>query len=245
MHTRPNARLTPLSRKRLLAPTHCSMVSPSRALLTRLGSACAPPTSGSPGSTAAFTPPLRIDGATATCRGPPAPALHPQEDRQGRGSSPLHGRTGHEGPGARAAAEPGIQAPGAAAPVGKAGRHYPCRYQTAGPVRASRPTHHRRPPSRHLEGTGYDRVHVAVDDATSLAYVEVLPDEQKATTVGFLAHAVGRFSPQGITCRRVRSDNGSAYRSGTGARPAGHSISGRSVPIRIRPAPTARLSGSS
>jgi hypothetical protein len=53
-------------------------------------------------------------------------------------------------------------------------------------------------------------VHVAIDDATRLAYVEVLPDEQKATTVGFLARAVGWFSQQGITCRRVLSDNGSA-----------------------------------
>lgn len=53
-----------------------------------------------------------------------------------------------------------------------------------------------------------------MDDATRLAYVEVLPDEQKATTVGFLARAVGWFSQEGITCRRILSDNGSAYRSG-------------------------------
>jgi len=63
-------------------------------------------------------------------------------------------------------------------------------------------------------GAGYEKVHVAIDDATRLAYVEVLPDEQKATTVGFLARALGWFSEQGITCRRVLSDNGSSYRSG-------------------------------
>ena len=63
-------------------------------------------------------------------------------------------------------------------------------------------------------GAGYEKVHVAVDDATRLAYVEVLPDEQQATTVGFLTRAVGWFSKQGITCRRVLSDNGSSYRSG-------------------------------
>ena len=63
-------------------------------------------------------------------------------------------------------------------------------------------------------GAGYEKVHVAVDDATRLAYVEVLPDEQKATTIGFLTRAVGWFSEQGITCRRVLSDNGSSYRSG-------------------------------
>jgi transposase InsO family protein len=63
-------------------------------------------------------------------------------------------------------------------------------------------------------GAGYEKVHVAIDDATRLAYVEVLADEQKATAIGFLARAVGWFSEQGITCRRVLSDNGSAYRSG-------------------------------
>lgn len=63
-------------------------------------------------------------------------------------------------------------------------------------------------------GAGYEKAHVAIDDATRLAYVEVLPDEKKATTVGFLARAVGWFSDQGITCKRILSDNGSAYRSG-------------------------------
>jgi transposase InsO family protein len=63
-------------------------------------------------------------------------------------------------------------------------------------------------------GAGYEKVHVAIDDATRLAYVEVLADEQRATIVGFLARAVGWFSEQGITCRRVLSDNGPSYRSG-------------------------------
>ncbi len=43
-------------------------------------------------------------------------------------------------------------------------------------------------------GVGHEKVHVAIDDATRLPYEEVLPDEQKATTVGFLARAVGWFS---------------------------------------------------
>ena len=60
-------------------------------------------------------------------------------------------------------------------------------------------------------GVGYDKVHVAVDDATRLAYVEVLADEQKPTMIGFLARAVVWFNGQGIECRRVMSDNGPAY----------------------------------
>jgi hypothetical protein len=35
-------------------------------------------------------------------------------------------------------------------------------------------------------GAGHEKAHVAVDDATRMAYVVVVPDEQKATTVGFL-----------------------------------------------------------
>ena len=54
---------------------------------------------------------------------------------------------------------------------------------------------------------------MAIDDATRLVYVEVLPDEKQATTVGFLLRAVAWFDGQGISCRRVLSDNGSAYRS--------------------------------
>jgi hypothetical protein len=42
-------------------------------------------------------------------------------------------------------------------------------------------------------GVSYEKVHLAVDEATRLAYVEVLPDEQKAPTAGFLGRAVGWF----------------------------------------------------
>jgi len=60
-------------------------------------------------------------------------------------------------------------------------------------------------------GVGYDKVHVAIDDATRLAYVEVLADEQKPTVIGFLSRAVAWFNGQGVECRRVMSDNGPAY----------------------------------
>ncbi len=60
----------------------------------------------------------------------------------------------------------------------------------------------------------HEKLHFAIDDAIRLAYVEPLADEQKATSIGFLARAVGCFSEQGITCHRVLSDNGSSYGSG-------------------------------
>lgn len=60
-------------------------------------------------------------------------------------------------------------------------------------------------------GVGYDKVHVAVDETTRLAYIEVLADEQKPTMIGFLSRAVAWFNGKAIECRRVMSDNGPAY----------------------------------
>jgi transposase InsO family protein len=56
-------------------------------------------------------------------------------------------------------------------------------------------------------------VHVCIDDASRLAYSEVLADERKTSAVPFLERAVGWFARQGITVERVMTDNGSAYRS--------------------------------
>ena len=60
---------------------------------------------------------------------------------------------------------------------------------------------------------GWDYVHVAIDDATRLAYAEVLPDEQATTAVAFLGRAIRFFGSYGITVERVLTDNGSPYRS--------------------------------
>jgi transposase InsO family protein len=62
-------------------------------------------------------------------------------------------------------------------------------------------------------GRGWEAVHVCIDDATRLAYVEVLPDERAATTVAFFERAVAWFAERGVTVRQVLSDNGSPYRS--------------------------------
>ena len=46
-------------------------------------------------------------------------------------------------------------------------------------------------------GTGWEFVHVAVDDASRLAYTELLPDERKESAVAFTGRAIGpprRFS---------------------------------------------------
>ena len=60
---------------------------------------------------------------------------------------------------------------------------------------------------------GWEFVHVCVDDATRLAYVEVLPDEKGATAAGFLRRAAAWFAGMGVVVERVLSDNGACYRS--------------------------------
>ncbi len=62
-------------------------------------------------------------------------------------------------------------------------------------------------------GIGWECVHVAVDDATRLAYVEVLDDEQAPTAAGFLRRAVAFFRRYGIRVERVLTDNGACYRA--------------------------------
>jgi transposase InsO family protein len=62
-------------------------------------------------------------------------------------------------------------------------------------------------------GVGWEFVHVCVDDATRLAYVEVLADEKGVTAVGFLRRALAFFASYGISVERVLTDNGPAYRS--------------------------------
>lgn len=75
-------------------------------------------------------------------------------------------------------------------------------------------------------GAGWEFVHVCVDDATRLAYVEVLADERGPTAIGFLRRALRFYAAHGITVERLMTDNGSAYRS------TAHAIACRALGIR-------------
>jgi len=81
--------------------------------------------------------------------------------------------------------------------------------------------HHRR---RYDQG--WEFVHIAIDDATRLAYVEVLTDEKATTAIAFLARAVEHYATYGITVHALMTDNGSAYRSTV------HAIACRALGIR-------------
>ena len=69
-------------------------------------------------------------------------------------------------------------------------------------------------------------MHVAVDDATRLAYAEVLGDEKATTASAFLRRALAFYASHGITVERVMTDNGSAYRS------AIHALACRALGLR-------------
>lgn len=66
---------------------------------------------------------------------------------------------------------------------------------------------------RMARGVGWEFVHVAVDDYSRVAYVEVLPDETGFTTVDFLQRAKDWFRRRGVTIERILTDNGTNYRS--------------------------------
>jgi transposase InsO family protein len=65
---------------------------------------------------------------------------------------------------------------------------------------------------------GFECVHVCVDDATRLAYVEVLADERGESAAAFLDRAAGFFADRGIRVESVMTDNGSPYISAVHAR---------------------------
>jgi len=64
-----------------------------------------------------------------------------------------------------------------------------------------------------VEGIGWEYAHVAIDDHSRAAYVEVLPDQTGATTAAFLQRTVAWFARRGVRITRVLTDNGGNYRS--------------------------------
>lgn len=67
-------------------------------------------------------------------------------------------------------------------------------------------------------GSGWEYVHVAIDDATRLAYVEVRRSQRRHACTRFLHRALRWFARRGIRVQRVLTDNGMGYRSRLWAR---------------------------
>lgn len=66
---------------------------------------------------------------------------------------------------------------------------------------------------QRVRGIGWDYLHIAIDDATRLAYAALLPDETGISTAAFWAQAAAWFGRQGVQVRAVMTDNGGGYRS--------------------------------
>ncbi len=79
---------------------------------------------------------------------------------------------------------------------------------------------------RRRRQVGWEFVHVCVDDATRLAYAEVLGDERATTAVGFLKRALRFYRRHGVSVEAVMTDNGSAYVSTV------HAIACRAMGLR-------------
>ena len=64
-----------------------------------------------------------------------------------------------------------------------------------------------------VTGAGWEFAHVAIDDHSRAGFVQMHADERKNSATEFLKTTVARFAAQGVTIKRLLTDNGPAYRS--------------------------------
>ena len=64
---------------------------------------------------------------------------------------------------------------------------------------------------RRARGVGWEFLHVCVDDATRVAYAELLPDERAVTATGFVERAIAWFRDRDVQVERVMTDNAPGY----------------------------------
>jgi transposase InsO family protein len=62
-------------------------------------------------------------------------------------------------------------------------------------------------------GVGWEFVHVAIDDASRIAFSRVMKTERRGCAIAFLKAAVAYYASLGITAERVMTDNGSCYKA--------------------------------
>ena len=61
--------------------------------------------------------------------------------------------------------------------------------------------------------SGWEFVHVCIDDASRIAFSKVMKTQRKACAIAFLKAAIAYYARLGITVERVMTDNGSCYRA--------------------------------
>ena len=60
---------------------------------------------------------------------------------------------------------------------------------------------------------GWEFVHVAIDDASRIAFAKVMTSERRRSATAFLKAALAYYESLGIKVERVMTDNGSCYKS--------------------------------
>jgi len=60
-------------------------------------------------------------------------------------------------------------------------------------------------------GAGWEYVHVAIDDASRIAFAQIMPDQTAASATAFLKAALAYYASLGVTVSRVMTDNGPCY----------------------------------
>jgi transposase InsO family protein len=65
--------------------------------------------------------------------------------------------------------------------------------------------------TKRARGIGWEVLHVAIDDASRVAFAELLPDESAASAIQFLEHAVLWLGDLGVRVERVMTDNAFCY----------------------------------
>lgn len=65
----------------------------------------------------------------------------------------------------------------------------------------------------NTRGIGWEFVHVCIDDASRIAYTQIMPDEKAVSAIAFLKACVIYYRSLGIKVTRVMSDNGSCYKA--------------------------------
>jgi transposase InsO family protein len=66
---------------------------------------------------------------------------------------------------------------------------------------------------RHSRGIGWEFVHVAIDDASRIAFSKVMKNERQSCAIAFLRAAVAYYASLGVKVERVMTDNGPCYKA--------------------------------
>ena len=62
-------------------------------------------------------------------------------------------------------------------------------------------------------GSGWEYLHVCIDDHSRIAFSQIMPDEKKESATAFLKAALDYYKSLGVSVSRVMTDNGSCYKA--------------------------------